>query len=75
MAETETTETQVVSAFPTYKKAKKLTKPARKQVKPGEVEHKEPEQSGKEYSACHVLVISTYLTQIRYLVQQMGWWR
>ena len=41
------TETQV--AVP--KKQKKL-KPARKQVKPGEVEKKEAPQTGKEYSAC-----------------------
>ena len=40
-------ETQVVTA---PKKAKKL-KPARKQVKPGEVEKKEAPQTGKEYSA------------------------
>jgi hypothetical protein len=32
------------------KKAKKL-KPARKQVKPGQVEKKEAPQTGKEYSA------------------------
>ena len=41
------TETQV--AVP--KKQKKL-KPARKQVKPGEVEKKEAPQTGKEYSTC-----------------------
>lgn len=40
------TETQVVP----QKKQKKL-KPARKQVKPGDVEKKEAPQSGKEYSA------------------------
>ena len=40
-------ETQVVAA--PAKKAKKL-KPARKQVKPGEVEKKEAPQTGKEYS-------------------------
>ena len=39
-------ETQVAT---TTKKAKKL-KPARKQVKPGEVEKKEAPQTGKEYS-------------------------
>ena len=33
------------------KKVKKL-KPARKQVKPGEVEKKEAPQTGKEYSSC-----------------------
>jgi hypothetical protein len=36
----------------TPKKAKKPLKPARKQVKPGEVEKKETPQTGKEYSAC-----------------------
>ena len=40
------TETQVAAP----KKQKKL-KPARKQVKPGEVEKKEAPQTGKEYSA------------------------
>jgi hypothetical protein len=40
------TETQVV---PVVKKPKKL-KPARKQVKPGDVEKKEAVQTGKEYS-------------------------
>jgi hypothetical protein len=34
------------------KKAKKL-KPARKQVKPGQVEKKEAPQTGKEYSTYH----------------------
>jgi hypothetical protein len=34
----------------TQKKKKKQLKPARKQVKPGEVEHKAPVQTGKEYS-------------------------
>ena len=42
-----TPETQV-SVAPT-KKVKKL-KPARKQVKPGDVEKKEAPQTGKEYS-------------------------
>lgn len=41
------TETQVAAP----KKQKKL-KPARKQVKPGEVEKKEAPQTGKEYSTC-----------------------
>jgi hypothetical protein len=40
------TELQVV---PAVKKPKKL-KPARKQVKPGDVEKKEAVQTGKEYS-------------------------
>ena len=41
-------ETQAVTA--PAKKVKKL-KPARKQVKPGDVEKKEAPQTGKEYSA------------------------
>ncbi|KAF9050775.1 hypothetical protein BDZ89DRAFT_977674 [Hymenopellis radicata] len=44
------TETQTVAVVPKPKKQKKLTKPARKQVKPGEVEHKEAPQTGKEYN-------------------------
>jgi hypothetical protein len=48
--ETETETAMAVVAAP-EKKAKKL-KPARKQVKPGQVEKKEAPQTGKEYSAC-----------------------
>ncbi len=46
------TETQTVTvvAPKAQKKAKKM-KPARKQVKPGEVEKKETPQTGKEYSS------------------------
>lgn len=43
-------ETQVATTTTATKKVKKL-KPARKQVKPGEVEKKEAPQTGKEYSA------------------------
>lgn len=43
------TETQVAPVAPRPKQ-KKL-KPARKQVKPGDVEKKETPQTGKEYSA------------------------
>lgn len=50
--EPSTTETQVVP----QKKQKKL-KPARKQVKPGDVEKKEAAQTGKEYSACLVIQV------------------
>ena len=39
----------VVNKLTTIKPPKKL-KPARKQVKPGEVEKKETPQTGKEYS-------------------------
>ena len=47
------------------KKEKKL-KPARKQVKPGDVEKKEAPQTGKEYSTpflCEMLPTSTYTTK------------
>ena len=43
------TEKLVVNKLTTIKPPKKL-KPARKQVKPGEVEKKETPQTGKEYS-------------------------
>jgi hypothetical protein len=43
------TEKLVVNKLTTLKPPKKL-KPARKQVKPGEVEKKETPQTGKEYS-------------------------
>jgi hypothetical protein len=43
------TESETSSA-PVVKKQKKV-KPARKQVKPGDVEKKETPQTGKEYSA------------------------
>ena len=39
------------------KKKEKKLKPARKQVKPGEVEKKEAPQTGKEYSTYQVTVI------------------
>ena len=41
------------------KKVKKL-KPARKQVKPGDVEKKEAPQTGKEYSMC-LLIMHFYM--------------
>ena len=47
-------ETQAVVA---PKKKEKKLKPARKQVKPGEVEKKEAPQTGKEYSAYQVTVL------------------
>ena len=43
------TSTEIETAAVAPPKQKKL-RPARKQVKPGEVEHKEPVQTGKEYS-------------------------
>ncbi len=66
-------ETQVVVAS---KKVKKL-KPARKQVKPGEVEKKEAPQTGKEYSvylSLHCPHCTLVHARYRYLVQQMGGW-
>jgi hypothetical protein len=45
--------TATTSTTAVVKKEKKL-KPARKQVKPGEVEKKEAVQTGKEYSTCLV---------------------
>ena len=65
-------ETQVVTA---PKKVKKL-KPARKQVKPGDVEKKEAPQTGKEYSAYlqYILAYMTLNMIFRHLVQQMGRW-
>ena len=52
MSSTTQAETQVVAT----KKPKKL-KPARKQVKPGEVEKKEAPQTGKEYSAYTLAIL------------------
>jgi hypothetical protein len=42
--------TATTSTTAVVKKEKKKLKPARKQVKPGEVEKKEAVQTGKEYS-------------------------
>ncbi len=65
-------ETTVVAV--SKKKEKKL-KPARKQVKPGDVEKKEAPQTGKEYSTYSPRAISNvYSPYQRHLVQQMGWW-
>lgn len=56
------------------KPIKKL-KPARKQVKAGEVERKETPQTGKEYSKYRRVYRTGLFTNAdsRYLVQQMGW--
>lgn len=56
------------------KPVKKL-KPARKQVKAGEVERKETPQTGKEYSEYQRVCRAGHLTNTdsRHLVQQMGW--
>jgi hypothetical protein len=66
-------ETEVVAETSVVKKEKKL-KPARKQVKPGQVEKKEAPQTGKEYSACRALGMQTcaHTSSIRHLVQQVG---
>lgn len=63
---TNITETQVTHT----KKLKKL-KPARKQVKPGDVEKKEAPQTGKEYSA-HSSPIVLRRTSSPYLMQISG---
>ena len=67
------TETAVVPKPTT--KAKRL-KPARKQVKPGDVVKTETVQTGKEYSAFlrPVIFIPKPTSMKRHLVQQMGWW-
>ena len=49
-------ETQAVVA---PKKKEKKLKPARKQVKPGEVEKKEAPQTGKEYSTYYFFTVTT----------------
>lgn len=71
------TETAVVAIPPKKTKIKKL-RPARKQVKPGDVEKKETPQTGKEYSQFVALLFETVqrfdIFIPRHLVQQMGWW-
>lgn len=63
------TETEVV--VKTAPKAGKKLKPARKQVKPGEVEKVETPQTGKEYSTCYPQISPTTCVILfaRYLVQ------
>jgi hypothetical protein len=57
----------------TQPKPKKL-KPARKQVKPGDVEKKETPQTGKDYSTFTGFEFRTSVHGFaRHLVQQMGW--
>jgi heterodisulfide reductase subunit C len=56
-------------------KQKKL-KPARKQVKPGDVDKETAPQTGKEYSACLADCPSSrslYSFDGRHMVQQVGW--
>jgi hypothetical protein len=71
------TETQVV--VPAKKTKKYLSRPARKQVKPGEVEKKETPQTGKEYSMQSTFSLVPVIAKtdmfFRYLVQQVGWRR
>jgi len=56
----------------------KKLRPARKQVKPGDVVKTETVQTGKEYSMCLPVVMNKSglnNNDCRYLVQQMGRWR
>jgi hypothetical protein len=73
MASETETETEVVVAVAAPKKQKKL-KPARKQVKPGDVVKTEAPQTGKEYSkfSPHMSRKLTLTGNNRHLVQQMG---
>lgn len=50
---------------------KKKLRPARKQVKPGDVDLSEKVQPGKEYSE----LLACDVAYIRHLVQQVGRWR
>jgi len=51
----------------------KKLRPARKQVKPGDVVKTETVQTGKEYSMCLQVVMNRLNNNhCRYLVQQMG---
>jgi len=65
--------------IPQYPKPPKKLKPARKQVKAGDVVKTETVQTGKEYSELsHIYIHAEIITRIvlnRYLVQQMGWRR
>jgi hypothetical protein len=54
------TTTEATTSTVAIKKDKKL-KPARKQVKPGEVEKKEAPQTGKEYSSVLPLISPTQI--------------
>lgn len=67
--------TQAVT--PAQSRPTKKLKPARKQVKPGDVEKKETVQTGKEYSQSfeYTALISSLITYDRHLVQQVGRWR
>jgi len=72
------TETQIEApaAKAVVQKQKKL-KPARKQVKPGDVDKQTAPQTGKEYSArptwsyCQQQIALT--SHDRHMVQQVGW--
>ena len=72
---TDVEQTQAVA--PAKPKPTKKLKPARKQVKAGDVEKKETVQTGKEYSQSFRGVrVPFFLTVCnRHLVQQMGWGR
>ena len=67
-----TNEPEIPVATP--KKAKKL-KPARKQVKAGDVVKSETPQTGKEYSMIpYLFTFGQHINALfRHLVQQVGW--
>lgn len=71
------TDEQPQAITPAKPKPTKKLKPARKQVKPGDVEKKETVQTGKEYSqSFEYACVDLSLTNCdRHLVQQMGRWR
>jgi hypothetical protein len=68
------TQVETVAEKAVVPKQKKL-KPARKQVKPGDVDKETAPQTGKEYSTCLVDCSSSYLYSLdgRHMVQQVGW--
>jgi len=65
--------------IPQYPKPPKKLKPARKQVKAGDVVKTETVQTGKEYSELSRIFFYAEVIRCivlnRYLVQQMGWRR
>lgn len=63
--------TETAVALP-VKKPKKLSKPARKQVKPGEVEKKETPQTGKEYSPSYRFALPSWLGSSPLVILQIS---
>lgn len=78
MPTTAPTEAEILQPIPIPQAPKppKKLKPARKQVKPGDVVKEETVQTGKEYSEYFKIKLKDVSLQcirmIRYLVQQMG---